>query len=113
MWRLRQTTLALIVLGVTSGCGSTIGDPCTVTDECGEQLCLNQKGTPGGYCSKACTLTEEDSCPSGSLCVQDGAGSGIHACFLECGSASDCRRGYRCERVRDQQGTVCIGPEGL
>lgn len=113
MQRWWQTAALILVAAAFSACGTTIGDPCTVPDDCGGQICLNQKGTPGGYCSKTCSVTDPDSCPSGSVCIPDGAGDTLPACFLECGSHSDCRPGYQCNRVADSLATVCIGPEGL
>jgi hypothetical protein len=92
-----------------AGCGPTIGDACTTAADCGNQLCLNQPYAPGGYCSKACSLSDEHSCPSGSTCVANGNGEGNHACFRLCGDKKDCRAGYECR----QRGAKMICIAGL
>lgn len=95
------------------GCGATIGDPCTTPNECGDKLCLNKDFTPGGYCSQQCVVGDSNTCPAGSTCIKDGAGAGINACFLQCDRDQDCRTGYACRRIKDQQFTVCVAPEGI
>lgn len=110
----------LIFLGVAGllavcsvGCGTTVGDPCTTTRECGDGLCLNTDYTPGGYCTTECQLGVDGSCPAGSRCVEDALDGDRPGCLLECGGDGDCRTGYVCRRVKDHPFTVCIGPEGL
>ncbi len=93
------------------GCGATVGDPCTVPDDCNGQLCVTRAETPGGYCSQQCVLGDDGSCPSGSTCVREGAGGEIHACFLRCNDAGDCRSGYACRTHKDSGFTVCVGPD--
>ncbi|MBI3185515.1 MAG: hypothetical protein HYZ28_25535 [Myxococcales bacterium] len=105
--------LAAAGLAAFSACGPTIGDPCTTAAECGNQVCVNQDYTPGGYCSRQCTLADERSCPSGSTCVKDGLAKDNPACFRLCRSQADCRLGYVCKSVKDNPQPVCVGPSGI
>lgn len=114
MGRIRMAVLVGVPLLWLAGCGATVGDPCTTVDDCGDGLCLNRDYTPGGYCSKQCDLTDRDSCPAGTRCVEHGAARDLHACFLECGSDTECRSGYTCQRLRNEDPfRVCIGQEGF
>ncbi|MBX5484764.1 MAG: hypothetical protein IRZ16_23315 [Myxococcaceae bacterium] len=112
-----RRSLAVVgwVLGAVAlaACGTTVGDPCTTPDDCGDAVCLNNAYTPGGYCSRQCSRGVADSCPAGSQCIRDGLAHDLDGCFRECNNDSDCRTGYVCRRVKDQQFTVCIGPEGI
>jgi hypothetical protein len=107
-----------MVLGCVLGamglaaCGNTVGDPCTTADDCGGGLCINRGDeTPGGYCSRQCVLNDPESCPSGSICVREGAGGNINACFLRCNDVGDCRRGYSCRTWKDSAATVCVAKD--
>src|SRR5215471_19847442 len=60
---------------LTSACGATVGDACTTASDCGNQLCINQAWTLGGYCSKPCTTGDDSTCPSGSTCIAGGNGA--------------------------------------
>ena len=109
-WRL----WGVLVLGwVLAGCGRTVGDACTTHPECGDQgFCINQGYTPGGYCSQACLPGRDETCPSGSTCVSMGAATDASACFLECKTNNDCRKGYQC--ISGFQGNLhalCVAPE--
>lgn len=104
-------TLALVF--AFSGCGPTVGDPCTTARECGNNICLNAAGQPGGYCTQTCKLDDGRSCPSGTLCVRDGASRDNPSCFRICRSAADCRTGYVCRTEKDSPSPVCIGPAGI
>lgn len=103
----------LAVMCALVGCGTTVGDPCTTPKECGEGVCINRSYTPGGYCTRQCVVGDAQSCPAGSKCISEGISGELDGCFLECSESSDCRSGYVCERVRDSQFTVCVGPEGI
>lgn len=92
------------------GCGPTIGDPCTVAGDCGNQLCINKPYTPGGYCSRQCSLGDDRSCPTGSSCVREGNGSNSPACFHNCSTATDCRAGYVCLSTSKSSKPICVGP---
>lgn len=110
----RRSLLLLLPLSLFAvGCGSTVGDPCTTEADCGGQVCLNRDWTPGGYCTKSCTVGVEDSCPGGSLCVRDAVAKDLPGCLRTCKGNSDCRSGYTCRSVRDSTTAVCVGPEGI
>ena len=93
-----------------SGTGSTaLGDRCEDTADCtgGEgAFCAQGQFFPGGYCSQGC---ENLSCPSGSLCADNGTGLG-EVCLEQCASGSDCLQPYySCTPVAG--GSVCeAGP---
>jgi hypothetical protein len=101
---------ALAALSSLLACGPIIGDACTVAADCGGQLCINKPYTPGGYCSKQCTVGDEGSCPAGSSCVRDGNGSNSPACFHNCSAAQDCRAGYACLSTSKSPRPICVGP---
>jgi hypothetical protein len=96
--KLRWNGLGAVVLGLgLVGCGSTVGDACTTHEDCGAQgICINQDYTPGGYCSQACVPGRDETCPSGSTCVSEGASKDVSSCFQRCDRSADCRRGYQC-----------------
>jgi len=93
-----------------SACGATVGDACTTASDCGNQLCINQAWTLGGYCSKPCTTGDDSTCPSGSTCIAGGNGANSPACFRLCSTSKDCRSGYVCEQSRTNPKLICIGP---
>ncbi len=111
-----RTSLAIaVVLAVLStGCGPTIGDPCTTNAECGPAvLCLNKDFSPGGYCTISCKLAEPNTtCPTGSTCVKDALDKGTAACFRLCNRQADCRNGYACRTVNGSQ-SICVGAVGF
>jgi hypothetical protein len=96
--KLRWNVLGAVGLGLgLMGCGATVGDACTTDKECGDKgICINQEYTPGGYCSQSCVPGKDETCPSGSTCVSEGASGEVSACFLKCKDATECRGGYRC-----------------
>ncbi len=108
-----NAALALIASSLLAACGATVGDPCTTASECSGQLCINETYTPGGYCSRQCTLGDDRSCPTGSLCVRDGLRRDVPACFRLCNDATSCRAGYACRFVNDSPRQVCIGTDGI
>ncbi|MCG8417548.1 MAG: hypothetical protein MJE77_06335 [Proteobacteria bacterium] len=61
------------VLVSAVGCGSEIGDSCTVSNDCsndGDRICLRsgEDGMPGGYCTiRGCDF---DTCPDEAVCVR-------------------------------------------
>jgi hypothetical protein len=106
--------LALWALLASSGCGPTVGDSCTTPADCNDALCLRLAYTPGGYCSRQCVPSaEQNDCPRGSLCVPNGGGEGLDACFLACSRDADCRAGYLCRNVSGVTSPVCVGPQGF
>ncbi len=109
--KLRWNVLGAVLLGLgLVGCGSTVGDACTTDVDCGDKgLCINDRYTPGGYCSQSCVPGRDETCPSGSTCVSRGAASDVSACFRKCAKDSDCRSGYKCSgNFRDNPNTICV-----
>lgn len=109
----RWNVWSVLVLGLgLVGCGRTVGDSCTADAECGDKaFCINQDYTPGGYCSQACKPDKEDTCPSGSTCVSQGAASDTSACFILCSTNDDCRKGYQCiSGYKGNIHTLCVAP---
>jgi hypothetical protein len=110
--KLRWSVLGAVVLGLgLVGCGATVGDACTTDDDCGSQgICINNREyTPGGYCSQSCVPGKDQTCPSGSTCVSEGASNDVSACFLECSSSTDCRSGYQCVGgFKNNPARVCV-----
>lgn len=103
--------LVACALALLSACGATIGDACTTSRDCGSGLCLNRDFTPGGYCSLGCRAGE--TCPAGSLCVEDAVGRSAWGCLRTCRSSADCRDGYVCKTEKSSSSPVCVGPEGI
>lgn len=111
MKNLRSLFAVPALLALLTACGPTIGDPCTTSQECGGQVCLNRgESTPGGYCSRQCTQADLTTCPGGSICVRDGLVRGTAACYRQCRTQADCRPGYVCRLYNDSLETVCAGP---
>ena len=98
---------------LATGCGSSVSDPCTTPEDCGGQICLNERWAPGGYCSAPCTLGDSNSCPGGSVCVRDVIARDKPGCVRSCTSGNDCRKGYICRVDRESPNAVCIGPDGF
>lgn len=96
-----------------AGCGAAVSDPCTTEADCGGQICLNRGDwTPGGYCSKPCTVGDDSSCPGGTTCVRDIIARDQPGCLKSCISANDCRKGYNCRVSNDSPRAVCVGNDG-
>jgi hypothetical protein len=107
---MKRTALAAFILVVLAGCGATVGDPCTTANDCGSNLCINSDLTPGGYCSRQCTLADDKTCPGGTTCIRDGLSKDVNACFKICVTQNECRTGYVCKALRDNTNTVCVAP---
>ncbi len=108
----KRVWVCVLFATAMTGCGPSVGDPCTIANECGNGVCLNQGFAPGGYCSKPCTPGEAYSCPAGTECVKDGLGKNEHRCFRTCQQTAECRPGYAC-RSSKGSGPICVGPGGL
>src|SRR5688572_19426279 len=109
--KLRWNVLGVVVLGLgLVGCGATVGDACTTDKECGDKgICIHQDHTPGGYCSQSCVPGKDDTCPSGSTCVSEGASTDVSVCFLRCKDATDCRDGYQCVGgFKENPHSICV-----
>lgn len=97
--------LALVAGGCSSsgsGGSAPSGSGCATTADCTGGVCATSQDFPGGYCTQGCSLTDPNSCPAGSVCIDDASGvapdSGITAvCYQACNSNADCTRsGYQC-----------------
>ncbi len=83
---------------------TSLGEPCASADDCVGGACIREAddGWPGGTCGyPGCRLSGSgpaETCPSGSVCVDDEDGSPeIGICLPACStSASSCRPGYAC-----------------
>ncbi len=102
-----------------------IGVACTSHNDCsasdGDPVCVGELGPgfPSGYCSEFCDLGLDD-CPTGSMCMDVGFGSGRGVCFDDCADQTECREadGYGCAPFEDPKGgpppadnsgpTVCL-----
>lgn len=85
-------------------CGRGIG-PCT------GGTCLREfdTGLPGAFCTYVgCTLgpDADDGCPADGVCVE---GSGENLCFASCEDDDDCRAGYACRPVDEDDATRGMG----
>jgi hypothetical protein len=94
--------------------GTLVGGPCAFSDECDEpngSFCLSDESFPGGTCAKRCV--EQETCPDGSACVNKNSG----ICLLLCTGQADCREGYECTLLANQEGggqsSVCIAPPNM
>lgn len=108
-----KRALGVLAFGLFAvGCGNSIGGPCTVPTECPNQICINAKAyTPGGYCSKQCTVGQDSTCPAGSTCVADAISGGIAGCFKSCTGDKDCRTGYSCTpHFNNSANSICVAP---
>lgn len=104
------TAASLWVALFATGCGPTIGDPCTTDSDCGDGLCVNESWAPGGYCSRRCGATaDKPECPRGSVCVPGSLNLSDSACFLSCDKTEDCRSGYTCSAELVSEQRVCEG----
>lgn len=108
---MRALTFAALLL--LAACGPTVGDPCTTTQECGGQTCLNRDFTPGGYCAMGCDLADQNTCPAGTICVREVLGRNLPGCMKTCRDGRDCRDGYVCKTEKDSPSTICVGPNGI
>ena len=111
-----RTSLAIagLLAVLSTGCGATIGDPCTTNAECGAGvLCVNRDYSPGGYCTISCKVEDPNtSCPTGSTCVRDALSKNAPACFRMCNRQTDCRNGYACRSVNGSV-NICVGAVGF
>ncbi|MHB8872659.1 MAG: hypothetical protein ACYC8T_03135 [Myxococcaceae bacterium] len=110
---MKRALLLTLAFAALAACGPTVGDPCTVPADCGGQVCITRDYAPGGYCTRACTTTDPNSCPGGTVCLADGVAKDTPGCFKVCTSQAQCRPGYVCKVERDSVQSLCIGPNGL
>lgn len=134
----RTTFLGIALAALLAGCGSDIGDSCSISSDCsptGKRICDPPSNTPGGYCTiRGC---DYDTCPNEAVCVrffpvtqtdvncsQDSdctpdelctlggfcvpRSAEVRYCMRKCGGNGDCRDGYEC---RDESLMVDHGGE--
>lgn len=99
-----------------------LGEPCTTDADCAPlggggtspRCLLTISGTTfdGGYCSSTCSSVGM-SCGTNGECVLVGGGSFTPMCFQRCMSGSECRAGYRCERIGILSSDSVCAPPGL
>jgi hypothetical protein len=75
-----------------------LGDPCDISSQCIDGLCLTELPVvgetfdfPGGFCTHRCGI--DTWCTIDEMCI--GGGEFGH-CFPICGHPDDCRTGYAC-----------------
>lgn len=108
-----KNTLCAMLAGLwLAACGPTIGDACTVAQECGSGTCLNRDFAPGGYCSLSCVVGGA-ACPAGTVCVSDVLSRGTAGCMRTCQTERDCRSGYVCKSEKNSVVLICVGPQGI
>lgn len=124
--RFSLAAVALLVSLVCFGCSKKIGDPCTLSADCGIQN-NRQCDTAqlGGYCTQiGCTA---DGCPKEAACFlfqprlsgcayddREPARTSRSFCMRSCRSDSNCRNGYVCEDVtQDPWRAVLLDVEEL
>jgi hypothetical protein len=81
-----------------------VGDPCTSSGQCADQLCITGAPFSGGYCTQHIAECPGPGdvpgpCPAGSACVNPGsAATGGDYCAKLCAADGDCRvaEGYKC-----------------
>ena len=93
---LKNVSFSLVPYKVTQEpVASKVGQPCTTNTDCGTNGLCATTGYPGGYCTQDCLST---SCPSGSQCYANEAGTTAY-CYATCtgtGGQGTCRTGYIC-----------------
>lgn len=111
--------LGLVACLLLGACTSEIGDECSTSSDCAttesDRLCLTQalEGFPGGYCTEF--NCDPGSCPKEAVCVgyrtelanADECASGSSRlqrsyCMRSCSKDSDCRGGYACVDVSEE-----------
>ncbi len=140
-----RSTLIMIAAAftaVSAGCGSEIGDSCSLHSECsttGERIC--DLSSPSGYCTIVgcdydtcpdeavcvsffsvastnlpCTTssdcTSDEICTLGRYCVP--RSSEVRYCMKKCGGSGDCRDRYECRHLElmQQHGGEPVPPPG-
>jgi len=85
-----------------TGTSRTVGDPCSVTTDCGVgQVCLKVNNQSPGVCAQPCS-NATCSCPGGSSCLSVAS---ERMCMRDC-SPGTCPQGLECNPVGE--GYACI-----
>ena len=91
--------------------GAADAEPCQSNNDCAGGTCIPEaEGWPQGYCTTLNCDTREDCArgPNDSLdnrCLRNGQGPNL--CVRICTSPNDCREGYTCEPISQNQG-ICV-----
>ncbi len=89
-----------------------LGEPCQFfSGDCAGGTCLREfdSGLPGAFCTyEGCTPgpDADDGCPADGVCVEGGASN---LCFASCEDDGDCRDGYACRAVDEDDATRGMG----
>jgi hypothetical protein len=119
-WRFAAFAVVLASVALVGGCSKKIGDPCTLSADCGvsdNRQC--DTAQLGGYCTQiGCTA---DGCPSEAACFLFGprlggctyddrepARTSRSFCMHSCSSDSNCRAGYVCADVTQEPWTAVL-----
>lgn len=101
-------------LAICANGATPIGGPCLAPKDCMAQgndpVCLHDHDYPfpGGYCSEFCTIGGND-CGTKAHCVGPLPGMFWGLCVATCTTDADCRAGYECDVVANDQGTAIKG----
>jgi len=72
----RLLHLLAVALMLSAGCGKEIGELCEDDSDCASDICIHADW-PAATDSRQCSLTCDDGCPDGTVCVTG-------YCLLEC-----------------------------
>lgn len=116
----RTAALLGLLLFAVAGCSRKIGDPCTLSADCGIQNNRQcDTAQQGGYCTQiGCTA---DGCPDEAACFlfaprvsgcsyedREAARTSRSFCMLSCDDDGDCRTGYVCADVTQEPWTAVL-----
>ena len=89
------------------GCGSSIGDSCSTSNDCPSGT-ICDTDSPSGYCLvPGCEMDEE--CPENATCVK--FTKNIHYCLKKCKKDGDCRSKYACRHDLGDTGFCYVAPD--
>ena len=102
--RLRHLGIILLIIAC-GGDPPNIGNTCTATDGCDEDLTCDTS-IPGGYCTTSCTTSgSTEQCPEEAVC-DTVAGSALN-CVKICKTGADCRADQDCNGVSGSNIKAC------
>ena len=114
-WMLTDNNLPLpdstddVDADVTSELGA-IGAACENEFDCAQDICLETREWPGGYCTQSSCETNDD-CAGDASCLVDGiTGRSQNTCVDTCTEDSECRGGYSC-RDTGQGFSACLSQD--
>ena len=98
--------MAILLLSFIS-CNTGVGDECTKDNDCDSGLVCDEN-FPDGYCLKPnCNPNDENSCTTEAQCTYFND-SEMYYCLLKCNENDDCREGYSCKSVPNNEYRVCL-----